>query len=434
VSKSPESKRFPYWDNGGRRLLRELTYLYLHRPGPGGTSPTITHLANLLGPPETRRKAEDDASPKDRARYQRLRNFLFNLTDAPHSVLMNELFAIVVPWFAKQCRSGEFAKCGYLPQVESRGWFAYIKHQPAASKATIDAFTAAADTAAELADMLAIGFDITVRDYEEASAHLTGHKRCSSGDPNAADQVGFVTYRYSSAPGNIIRTFTSVTPVSSRYPFCWFQNFYRYPERELVRDSSGVVVKLGNAIYMLGLLPPHDGIKLIILPYAAGTANLLSGLIATANNDGAPLMSRAVLRRAAASQPDQLSPNQQPGILRYPIPKSQVPPDDVLRRIRNHISFEIGNEIIWRGPKGFESVTADRMNEIVGKLCRGKFKLKGKAFNPAQHIHYPFNQALLMYDAEERKALSTDPQPLVGKQQLIAKPSQSKMVAQRSKS
>lgn len=250
--------------------------------------------------------------------------------------------------------------------------------------------------------MLAIGFDIAPRDYAEASEFLTGQRRCAGPTPSETDKTGFLTYRYSTTPGNIIRTFTLVTPMSTEYPFCWFQNFYRYPERQLIRDCSGVVVKLGNAIYMLGMLPPHEGFKLLVLPCSAGQAGRLSGLIATANNGGTPLMARVGLERVEATRLQMLVPEQMPGILQYPVAKGARPDDEILWRIRNHIKFEVGGDIVLHAKSGREKITAARMKDIVEKRCRGMFTLGKVPFNPADHIHYPFNQALTLYSGDER--------------------------------
>lgn len=337
------SRTTPYWDNGGRRLLRELTYIYLHRPGPGAQPITISQLASRLDVISQPSPIQQQDTPRGRtrARYQRLRHFLFNLTDAPHSdELMNRLFSLVVPWFHSQTRAGELAECSYLAQVQARRWFDYIP----TTKARTDrnhpgsAAASAARFAAEIADMFAIGFDIGARDYEEATEQLTGLRRCRGPEPEQSDQVGFLTYRCSTTPGSIIRSFIRVTPVSSLYPFSWYESFYRYPERQLERDVGGIVVKLGNAIHLLGVVPPHDGVELAIIPCAAGEADLRSGLIASANNGGAPLMSRFVMQRVAARAPDQLKPRERMGILDHPIPANRLPSQEVLWRIRNHIA------------------------------------------------------------------------------------------------
>jgi hypothetical protein len=402
----------PYWDNGGRRLLRELTVLYMLRQGSGGVPLSPTALDALLwasagsGSAKGRTRPREAEGTRSRAQYQQLRRFLFNQTGESQSdLLMDQLFQLVVPWFFHASRDGEMANCGYLAQAESRGWFRFVKTSKIGVRKTkLDEYAIAAGKAADIADVFALGFNISMRDYEEAGEYLTGRKRCRESEPSESDIAAFVTYRYSSSPGNVVRTFTVVTPPSSRYPFCWFQNFYRYSDRQLSRDCSGIAVKLGSAVYLFGTLPPHDGIKLIVLPYAAGKAQILSGLITTCNNNGAPLMSRVVLERSAVSRIEQLKKNEKPDILSYPIPKHLQPSREVLWRIRNHVKFEIGNEIEWRSSDGIERVTAQKMIDSVGKLCDGQFTLGDEPFNPADHIHYPFNQALLLYSAEERRS------------------------------
>jgi hypothetical protein len=48
-----------------------------------------------------------------------------------------------------------------------------------------------------------------------------------------------------------------------------------------------------------------------------------------------------------------------------------------------------------------KNITAQRMKSLVGTFCAGKFSFGGVPFNPADHVHYPFNHALLMYDSDE---------------------------------
>lgn len=340
-------------------------------------------------------------------RLRRLRNFLFNVTDQPHSdELLNEVFDLVVPWLDRERRvpKSELADTGYVGQIESRGWFDYFPKPEGAAAAPADPDGAAAAMAGELAGALTLGFDIALRDFSDAALQLTGRKRCANAEPALTDKAGFVTYRYSTAAGNIIRTFTVVTPPSANFPFCWFRNFYRYGDRRLERDCSGIAVRMGHVIVLLGILPPRDGIKLMLLPTSAGQAGLLSGLIATADNAGAPLMARVALERVDATKLEDLPAQSRPGVLRYGSSASKRIGGEIVQRIRNHIAFEAGTEIVWHTPQGDVPVPAWQMSKEVERMCSGTFSRGGKPFNPAAHAHYPFNQALTMFAALETAA------------------------------
>ena len=397
-------KMGPYWDAGGLRLLRELTFLFLHRRGRGVAPLAISGLVRALSgvDPEAH---SGRLTATERAREASLRRFLFNMTKQQkvHSRrLLDELFHLIVPWFAKEIEKSEMRKNGFIDQVRSRGWFELAAQRKArATGLGSRGMRRVLDEAGHVADMLALGFGVTDRDFAEASEHLTGREACAAPEPSPHDQVGFVTYRYSASAGNIIRTFTVVTPPSAAYPFCWFQNFYRYQDRKVARDSHGVVVRLGGNNWFLGILPPRDGIKVMIFPSAPGDAGLYSGLVASANNEGAPLMSRVVLERSSYSTVEQLPVDLMPSLLSFPLSEAERPRKEILERMRNHIEFRLGAEITHHSSSGDKMITATEMKKIVAEMCQGCFSLYGRSFNPAEHFHYPFNQALKFFSIEE---------------------------------
>lgn len=398
---SKAMKNSPVWEAGGVRLLREITYLFMHRRGKGHAPLSISELGKLLDE-QASGAASRKGKVRGRAREARLRYFLFGLTEKPHSSeLFSRIFHLVVPWFKLATQRGELRQCRYKTQVESRNWYAYLDEAPTPVEVSYDSEGAGYNSAAQIADMLALGFDITDREFAEAAEVLTGRRDFVEGDATETDARGFVTFRYSTTAGNIIRSFLQVSPLTRRFPFCRYQHFYRYKDRDLERDTCGVAVRLGRAIYLIGMLPPREGFEVMVLPMHSGSASLLSGLVLTANNVGEALVSRVAMEKSSSVFAN-VEAASAPALLRYPIRKKDMPSREVLLRIRNHIDFEVGDEIQYQGKQGVEMISARRMTELVKVACDGLFRLGGVDFNPADHFHYPFNHALTPYDSGER--------------------------------
>jgi hypothetical protein len=84
--------------------------------------------------------------------------------------------------------------------------------------------------------------------------------------------------------------------------------------------------------------------------------------------------------------------------------------DEIWWRIRNHITFKLGKEIEWHRAGKMETITAHRMKGLVEGALQGRFRLFGEGFNPADHYHYPFNQALMSFDTSEQVKQIIEPE------------------------
>jgi hypothetical protein len=147
---------------------------------------------------------------------------------------------------------------------------------------------------------------------------------------------------------------------------------------------------------MLGKVEQGDAIKMFVLPHITPNSNITSGLLISTNRHGAPLVSRVVLERTNFKHSNQIRPR----VVPCEDVSREVQNSEIIRRLRNYTSFEIGTKIYSEDLK--ENVSAERVVKLCGKYCGNKFTIGGKPFNPADHRHYLFNQALLVYDPKER--------------------------------
>jgi hypothetical protein len=406
----PELSRWADPDN--TRFLRELTNFYLYRSKrsvKGGRQ--ILELAKeLAAVAVSMRELGADSIGEQGRLYQSLRRFMFFETRAVREYhMLDSLFKVVMSWLSEHRNDGEIARSQFVYQAQKRGWFDRSRQGKVDSSGTQ---TDSSDFASAAVDMFKIFFGTSDRDFENAARVLTGRLRCSGEDPKPEDRQGFITYRYSSRPGDIVRTFTVVTPPSDRYPYCYFKNFYSDDEGG-TKVSDGVAVRLENATYLLGRINQGEAIKLFVLPSVAQSSSLLMGLLCTVSADGQPLMSRVVLERSKYSD-SRASPEVRPCVISSSRAERDVSAK-IRHRLRNYIEFDIDRKIYSIDQKSL--ISTSMMVELVGRMCEGKFKLGNISFNPASHDFYPFNQALLTYNGNSRErhylsgAADNDPMP-----------------------
>ena len=387
------------WDEERSRALRELAYYFLYKSHKGDGGLTLTELTRELGFIQKPARNAKGPPEVDRAAYAALRRYLFGHTRAiRNEAILEKLASTVIAWLKKEQgkKRGEAAGSHFVQLAESQAWFDIN----VARRSGADATEARDASRAEVvADMMRNAFEASEQQFMRAAELLTGSGRCAGEVPAASDRKGFLMYRYATDTGNVVRTFTLVTPPSKRYPFCWFQNYYSYERMDFTRECCGVVVDLNNTIYMFGPLGRGDGVKMIVLRNVARKASIYSGLISTLSDTGVPLMSRVVLERTPATSLRALG-KLKPTVLEYPA--SEIKNAQIRRRLRNHIQFKIGTEILDKEKN--EYITADQMRVMVGDQYRSRLSLDGKPFNPADHIHYPFNQALMCFDPTTEKS------------------------------
>lgn len=400
----PGSETSDLWDDYENiRFLRELANFYLYKKGGNGGLPLSLVAADLerrmasSGSKQRRGSSSNIRREKERhAVYQRLRRYMFYETITVRDPrLLNALFEEVMEWLVANDEEGEVSRSHFISLARSRGWFDRLgmktrrsEHRPTDE---ID------ESAAAAADMFRVFFGTSHREFENAAMGLTGRTRCDDPEPGPNDSQGFITYRFSSRPGDIVKTFTLVTPPSEKHPYCSFQNFY-HSDDGVTKESRGVALRLDRATYMLGRINRGEAIKLFILPSVTAAAKLICGLVATISDSGTPLVSRVVMERTLHKSPNA-SPEVRPTIVPHNEVGGRVDPR-IVRRLRNYTEFEMGREIYSTTLK--EHISTPIMVEMVSKLCDKQFTLQGASFNPASHEHYPFNQALLSFDVREK--------------------------------
>lgn len=400
-----------YWANPEHtRLLREVTHYYLMREGysrghkrPLGfaeldreVAASVSRRASEATSPEVPSPAGDSAGKRSSS-YEVIRDFLYNESQT-HSKLavIEDIFQHVVEWFQTH-RDGLARDTLYLRTLDDRRWFERLARSEAVPGAAAQRPDGARFSAA-IEDMLRSYLQIDHASSQSAAATLTGRRACAGAQPAPSERQGFETYRYSSIPGKIVKTFTVVTPPSTARPFCTFRNFYRNPESTVHKESDGIVLSLKHAIYCVGAVrsPAGDaiGLKVMIIPHSP-SADIFSGLMLTVDDQGSPITARVVLKRTAARHSSDCPPDV------IPFEQADAAIDaQIIRRIRNHIDFEVGSRIYSTDEE--RHVGTSDIVRLVGHYCGAKLQTGGRSFNPAAHEFYPFNQALRCFDHQER--------------------------------
>ncbi|MGE0061407.1 MAG: hypothetical protein AB7T86_04940 [Xanthobacteraceae bacterium] len=386
------------WKNPDHlRLLRELTSYYMLREADGaGMSMTKLLRAAAEYLPEAMRQEVDGwAGGADApASYHALERFLYFETRNPRKTEIHEaLFQHVLAWFHANQTDPKVANSKFLESVTNFGWFTVLgKPQPA--RPAMDAGLTL-ETLELLADHLKIDPLSATR---AAARKLTGRETCAGDVPTEEDWQGYETYRYSVRPGRVVKTFTAFSPPSAMRPFCTFYNVYTSEDGQRSKHASGIAMEFEQGIYCVGRL--HDGkdttttgLKIIALPVQVW-GGMLHGFVLTRDEEARLLIARTVLKPTAAKTDKVCIPTVVPfGDV------SKTIPDDVLRRIRNTVKFEVERLIYCTETKRY--LSADQMVHVVAELCGNRFMLDDKDFNPASHDYYPFNQALVPYSGSE---------------------------------
>jgi hypothetical protein len=394
----------PNWQNPAElRLLREVTFYYM-LCNSDGQGMNVAELLKSLRPhfPEDIRQELDTSleSGKKPAGYDALDRFLHfeHLHPRPgRNTLHDALFRHVVGWMFEHQADRKVRKSKFLVEIKDRApdWFPALGQTPEVADVR-----PAGDFDYELLPLFEEFFKIDASAASRAAAlQLTGLEKCRGNEPTTTERQGFETYRYSVLPGRVVKTFTLFTPPSGGWPFCSFENVYKSEQGRNVKHSSGIALKLEHGIYCIGRL--HDandkttpGLKIIALPSQVWTGSILHGFIVTRDEDARLLVARTALQRSDAKTLEEGEPT----VIPFENVSSTVD-EDVLKRIRNTIGFEVGRLIYSNETQ--RHIDAKHMVELVAQLCHSRFTVSDRPFNPASHSFYPFNQALVPYSGGE---------------------------------
>jgi hypothetical protein len=389
------------------RLLRELTYYYMLRQSDGqgmNISDLLRAMADHL-PEEMREGVEATSGTKPKA-YHALARFLHFETWQPqpeNTEVHEALFRHVLGWFRKNWDTSKLKLTKFRTKIIAYKWLAESLEPEPQTPSHTDTPVAEVPPIAAYAPLILgmaeqyLKLDIA-GSTREASRRLTKREKCAGDEPTRNEWQGFETYRYSTKPGRVVKTFTVFAPPSANRPFCTFYNAYKNEDGSTSKNSSGIVLSFELGIYCIGRLhdledTTTDGLEILVLPKQTWQEPMLHGLVLTRDDDAKIIVARAALKRTEAKTSEECGPTV------IPFEEAVKIDINVLKRIRNTIGFEIGRLI--RCSELGRSVTAQEMVDVVQKLCSERFMIGHHPFNPAAHEHYPFNQALHCYSLTE---------------------------------
>ncbi|MCR9139824.1 MAG: hypothetical protein NXI27_27780 [Alphaproteobacteria bacterium] len=262
---------------------------------------------------------------------------------------------------------------------------------------------------------------------------LTNANRDPESDPLSAASKGFFgssesgnpghqffeTYRFSSKPGEIDKSFTVIKPPLELLPITRFVNFFQAEESALSsteeiepeshnRRVDGLVLTFARGTYLIGPSENSGFLKIMVLkPISTGVATL-HGAALTSDFRGNLVMGKVLLKRTDIARVKYLQSEGRKPLGSYEISEldNELSPSE-LRELRNECDMKLEHEICeWNGNE-YEEINQLTMVGRVETLLSGmggdeggRFVLKqtnnGKYtnFNPASVEYYTFNGAI----------------------------------------
>lgn len=229
---------------------------------------------------------------------------------------------------------------------------------------------------------------------EKEHQNLLNERLFSSSDARA-DDTGrrarrYLCYRYHSHAGRVVKSLLEFRePPTTAHLFTEFECNFTHG-RNRTRHSSGWVLAMGKAVYLLGEVDRGAGLKVIAVPHLEAGHDSYPGLILAMDEDFSAVTGRCVLV--------PLGPDDDPGQTGILDERASTDPwlKDLKAQIKNRINFTLDAELFYDG----NPIDQDAMVHEVRRLLGGKFTYAdGREFNPAATRHYTFNAALRKYDA-----------------------------------
>jgi len=200
--------------------------------------------------------------------------------------------------------------------------------------------------------------------------------------------IYFDSYRFSSTPGYVKKSFTVLHRPTEIIPLVRFANFIEHKGR--IREARGVVVPFRNQLALIGHADKGKGIKLVVIEDTEGPQNEYHGLLNTIEPDGTPVAARILFSKSPHMN------HTDAGAREYKVTELSKLEIEKIESIRNRMWFTIEKELY--SEKGEVLEQRDIVHMIDRYLHDGKkYKIvdkDGKPFNPAHHDYYTFNSAL----------------------------------------
>lgn len=230
---------------------------------------------------------------------------------------------------------------------------------------------------------------------EEGLATLGESTLFRPDDPN---QIYFLTYRFTSKPGYIQRSFTVVHRPSSSLPVTRFANYFEHKGR--VRQSHGMVLPFAKQLLFIGQSDGGEAPKIMSIAESK-PQNDYSGLLLSFEPDGDMVACRFLMCRTKDIQHHDKAGTGPKKISESGLTNEQI--DKIRNRIpfvlENGIEDENGNEIEQREMVTLVASLLLRKGRSGNHLLNMKAATAAKPlFNPADHEHYTFNAALKQID------------------------------------
>jgi len=229
--------------------------------------------------------------------------------------------------------------------------------------------------------------------YDAASIYLTGTSK------NQEHKRVFACYRYSSVTGHIAKSLITVYANTDRDDICRFESRFNTINKTL-KLARGVVFKDGDWTYMIGQMTSSSSLEVLTLR-SVGDVHppIMQGVLLSRTQR--PIVARLALKYTRTLiPPEEVRTSLERGDQEFSSEDFII---NIRPKIRNEIAFELSEKLIFNDGNEELGIDQSEMVAKVGELLRGKFFLIGKneeriPFNPAKHLHYPFNQAISIQD------------------------------------
>jgi hypothetical protein len=215
------------------------------------------------------------------------------------------------------------------------------------------------------------------------------YRRCFQGADDE-DMARFVCYRHHAVAGRVVKSFLIIKPPVEPYGVSTFSNFVSDRKFLKPRRVDGLVLQMGDHVYLVGAADDGSGLKIIAMDEPVRSRAYV-GLLMSMDEDKELICSRFLMKRTELQNHDQAGID----IFEEVDVRDEYAAD--AEALKNVIDFKLVDEVVLDDT----TIGQPRMVEEVARLLRDKegrprMLLKGKPFNPAASDQYPYNSALAL--------------------------------------
>ncbi|WP_339713121.1 hypothetical protein [uncultured Sneathiella sp.] len=246
---------------------------------------------------------------------------------------------------------------------------------------------------------------------EKATERFFGSAVLIGTQSENAEELFFETYRFSSTPGIIAKSFTVISPPNQKSRMTIFLNFFKTDDdKNPIRKTIGMALGLESGTYIFG--PSMDGkaFKTLVLNSVETNKPSISGGVITTDGDDTPVMGKMLLERINNVTDSRQLGNKgrlEIGNYGYEEIKEELGAKK-LNQLRNILDMTLEGQLMevssdGSDPKKINQATmVERTQEILNQglgekdrflVSEGEGKTS-KPFNPASTEHYTFNSSI----------------------------------------